>query len=741
MKPFGSPFLIFDVHYDGTFNFTPLSFDMNCALNFFCSLPNRPPEIDKNECTSLLKDLLSHLRYTMGGNDIINIVSLRKHSSILVSFKFSSIPEWELDKGLKIIENDMNFIALYNYAHSYRKIHMYITHGPHDLALFYVENLCFYGFGDEVKSKRKTVRKDAGNMSVEELVSWAEEEATMTSKAKEKVYDDDITMTSVVDKGKGLVDKGKRKMIDEGNAVKSRKSARSRNSGIVIVEIVNPSFSKDDDSDSDLDMEKMFQGNTDMEEMFNGNTYSKSEYSDKCVDYLSQGEDELISLRKRNSEAKKTSNPGKKNSNTQEASCSRPNKVYDVSEKYVNVDQLNECLTYYSLANGFYLWFYRSLKDQVIARCRFRPEKLKDSKKGKQRKRSKHPSRAGRDELSNCPFICCEYLEKSFDATAPILLNEEPEYSLSMGYEHLSTTPETESGEVTESSAKNLVPIPSEYEVTSDDESEYDVPVKDDSSSAFTAFSNPLFDDNDDFTSSDDESLPDEDVPTEEFKVYSNPLFDDGEINSNEIDPHCFNAESDLIESLLNRDTLIDSSTKFYFLLKDFSGELAHINPILPEIKEADFDLEEEIRFVENLLYDNSSSRPPEELNAKIADTIVESLSPSPIPVEDSNSLIDEIDLFLAMDELLPSTIESDGYDSEGDIRFLEELLIDDSIPLSENESSDHHNNPLFPRPPLEPPDVEFCFDLEPDLISALMFDNDELECFDPGEEINVFCK
>nr|GFB46202.1 reverse transcriptase domain-containing protein [Tanacetum cinerariifolium] len=38
-------------------------------------------------------------------------------------------------------------------------------------------------------------------------------------------------------------------------------------------------------------------------------------------------------------------------------------------------------------------------------------------------------------------------------------LIEEPEYSLSMGYEHLITTPVMELDEVTESSAKNLVPI------------------------------------------------------------------------------------------------------------------------------------------------------------------------------------------------------------------------------------------------------------------------------------------
>nr|GEW16630.1 hypothetical protein [Tanacetum cinerariifolium] len=100
-----------------------------------------------------------------------------------------------------------------------------------------------------------------------------------------------------------------------------------------------------------------------------------------------------------------------------------------------------------------------------------------------------------------------KYLEKFPDAVTTILPTEELEYSLSMRYEHLSTIPETKSDEVTESSVKNLLPIRSEYEVTSDDESECDVPVKDESSPAFTTFSNPLFDDNDDLTSSDDESF------------------------------------------------------------------------------------------------------------------------------------------------------------------------------------------------------------------------------------------
>ncbi|GKF75822.1 hypothetical protein Tco_0225266, partial [Tanacetum coccineum] len=72
--------------------------------------------------------------------------------------------------------------------------------------------------------------------------------------------------------------------------------------------------------------------------------------------------------------------------------------------------------------------------------------------------------------------------------------------------------------------------------------------------------------------------------------------------------PHHFNAKSDLIESLLNRDTLIISSPKFDSLLEEFSGELSHIDDLIsPGINEADFDPEEEIYLVEKLLYDNSS--------------------------------------------------------------------------------------------------------------------------------------
>nr|GFB96774.1 hypothetical protein [Tanacetum cinerariifolium] len=91
-----------------------------------------------------------------------------------------------------------------------------------------------------------------------------------------------------------------------------------------------------------------------------------------------------------------------------------------------------------------------------------------------------------------------------------------------------------------------------------------------------------------------------------------------------------------------------------------------------------------------------------------------------------NDPLLEEVDLFLASDNSIPLGIENFDYDSKGDIHFLEELLVDDSIPLPENESSnfDHQNDPSFPCPPLEPPDDEFFFDFEPnseELTSVVM--------------------
>nr|GEV04348.1 hypothetical protein [Tanacetum cinerariifolium] len=219
-----------------------------------------------------------------------------------------------------------------------------------------------------------------------------------------------------------------------------------------------------------------------------------------------------------------------------------------------------------------------------------------------------------------------------------------PDKSLSMGDEHLDTILATELDEFIKSSVENHVPIPSEPDGESDD----------------------------------DKSFYDEEVPK---KIFLNPLFEE-EIIYMKIDQHTYNAESDLIEYLHTHDSSIIISSKIDSLLEEFAGELTLLKLITPGIDETDCDPEEEVRLVERLLYDNSSPRSPKEFVSENSDTEIEFFSPSPVPIKDSDSLMEEIDLSFTPDYLMPSGIEDDDYDSERDILILKDLLSNDILSL-----------------------------------------------------------
>nr|GEY31972.1 hypothetical protein [Tanacetum cinerariifolium] len=266
----------------------------------------------------------------------------------------------------------------------------------------------------------------------------------------------------------------------------------------------------------------------------------------------------------------------------------------------------------------------------------------------------------------------------------------EPIDSLSMGDEHLNTTLTTESNEFIKSYVENLVPNPSE----SKGENSCDVLA------SFTTFSNVLFDDDYASDSSDDQSLFDEAVRE---KIYSNPLFDE-EIIPMEIDPHSFNAESDIIESLPNHDSSVIISSKINSLFDEFVGELTLLKSFPPGIDETDCHPEKEIRFAKRLLYDNSSPRPPEKIVSDNSNADIESFSPSPIPNKDSDSHMEEIDLYFNPNDPMPPGIEEDDDDSGRDILILEELLDNYSLSLPDNESY-HFDIPSPYRPHAKPPD------------------------------------
>nr|GEW16616.1 hypothetical protein [Tanacetum cinerariifolium] len=339
-------------------------------------------------------------------------------------------------------------------------------------------------------------------------------------------------------------------------------------------------------------------------------------------------------------------------------------------------------------------------------------------------------------KFSRYPFG--EYLENSSNAIVPILPTEEPEYSLSMG----------------------------EYEVTSDNESECDVPVCEDSSTfdVLKDHSEILSDSNNDDTSSDDGafedieyveaslvSLEEENIVYQEEKEFDLEdilQIQDVILREKLLSINRLIADIEFLNDNPTPDRVLKSSSSFPILEKS-DNSLSYSDNSLPKF-ETFSDHMEETRNGSTTTHANNS--PPEydsfcfEIEpdqGRLTSVVMNDISDN----STNDPLLEAVDLCLVSDKSIPPCIENFDYDSEGDINFLEELLGNDSISLPENESSnfDHHDDPSFPRPPPEPSDVEFFFDFEPnsrELISVVMNNIDELnedKFFDLGGEIDVF--
>nr|GEU33615.1 hypothetical protein [Tanacetum cinerariifolium] len=236
----------------------------------------------------------------------------------------------------------------------------------------------------------------------------------------------------------------------------------------------------------------------------------------------------------------------------------------------------------------------------------------------------------------------------------PVERGNQPEHLLSMGYEHLSITPETGSDEVTESNAENLLPIPSECEVTLEDKRKCDLPISENS---------PVCDNSNTFSDSkiDDDIL----VYDDDFKdiEYVEALLSDPEIVSVE-------EENDVEEeNVVQQEEEVDVE------------DISQIQDVV--LREKLLSITRLISNIESL---NDNSTPDRVFNSFESDNSL------------SNYFSPEFKTFCD---------HSEKTRSEGDIRFLEELLIDDSILSHESSNSNFEDNPLIPRPPPKPPDAE----------------------------------
>ncbi|GJR65559.1 hypothetical protein Tco_0011624 [Tanacetum coccineum] len=166
--------------------------------------------------------------------------------------------------------------------------------------------------------------------------------------------------------------------------------------------------------------------------------------------------------------------------------------------------------------------------------------------------------------LNNTPQI------SSVNAITHDLLTKEPEDSLILGNEKLSTIPEKESDEFIKSSVEDLISIPRESEDSSGSDSESVLPSSDDFfpifEEIFVTFSNPLFDSNN-FTSSDNELVSDEDVP-EDVKIYSNPFFEfNDEYISSDVNP----LFDEVLENIESKDSYVSNLDKPVLLVTPLS--------------------------------------------------------------------------------------------------------------------------------------------------------------------------
>ncbi|GJR77666.1 hypothetical protein Tco_0090031 [Tanacetum coccineum] len=212
-------------------------------------------------------------------------------------------------------------------------------------------------------------------------------------------------------------------------------------------------------------------------------------------------------------------------------------------------------------------------------------------------------------------------------AITSVLPTLEPEDSLIMGNEELSTIPEKESEEFIKSSVEDLVPILSESKDNFESDSDCDLSSCDDFSpinvyeEKSMTFSNPLFNSNDDFTSSDDESLSDEDVLEDNVKIYSNPLFEfNDEYISSDIDP----LFDEVLENIESKDSYVSNLDEPVLL----------VTPLSEFNEDECFDPGDDVDEIEFLLHHDPST--PKISVAYILEGFTDEL-----PLEENDDLFD----------------------------------------------------------------------------------------------------
>ncbi|GJS20908.1 hypothetical protein Tco_0449540 [Tanacetum coccineum] len=306
---------------------------------------------------------------------------------------------------------------------------------------------------------------------------------------------------------------------------------------------------------------------------------------------------------------------------------------------------------------------------------------------------------ATKDQYWKIP-ICYDNDEDYAIATTPVSSTNEPVDSLIMEDEHLDTILEMK-----KTSVEDLVHIPSEFEGISEDTC--DVLVCGDSSTfdALSDHSEILSDSNNDGTSSDDDSY--ENIEYVEALPLNLEIVSLEEVNKDQEEKDHLITNIESLKDNPTPDRMLKSPSSFPIPVADsdsFFEEsdtyFSHLDNSLPEF-ETFSDHTEETR--------------------------------SGCTTTHANNSLPEYDLFLLKIEPDQGGLISIVISDNSNDPLLE-------LPEFESFHFDLYDDPSFPRPPLEPPDVEISLIIETD--APVINDFDELnldECFDPGETFLPF--
>ncbi|GKC71284.1 reverse transcriptase domain-containing protein [Tanacetum coccineum] len=299
----------------------------------------------------------------------------------------------------------------------------------------------------------------------------------------------------------------------------------------------------------------------------------------------------------------------------------------------------------------------------------------------------------------------------------------------------------------------------------------------------------------DSFPTSNDDSVLKKDVHEENFQVHSNPLFEfNDHFTSSNVNP-LFN---EMVVDVENENSNVSNSDEPVLLNTPLSDKVECSDPKV-DIDEIDaflamevssnfekgyYDSEGDVIFLKNLLSDDTTHNLSPEVifdhepkqNESIHNTSItfsprndplhhefvgeiitlplriareheeylslmtllceistsqsaENFPASPIPVEDSDPVQEEINIFLVLDDLIPPGVENDDYEDEDNSTFL---------PKHKSPNLDHQDNPSAPRPPSEPPYIKIRLAPDTAVINNLDVLNKEA-CFNLEEGVQIF--